>query len=741
MKVASKNIRKKQATSSSSAAMNSSSKDKNNKNKRKTASVLDSQVPAAATRPKKNSKRASTVGATTSTSILESPYRAIDIVCGRGCGRFAKSSGNLAYRQLVESSRWRYEEAEKHTKVNISAEIVKLVKAQPGTPRFLRSNSTTKVWEELSFKKSVEKTSQTFRDLRGKPLISPTKEEEAAAAILTQLTAKGKKEEEVAPSTRDPNAQQGEAMHAMHYEEQQEEAEEHELIKKQDSKPKDESVPPKAFRIVKDTDILFEKHGSPLLTHPGSQAFFRIVRFNQAKYHSCAGVKSQQGELAQTIVTMIQSQGGRFREKKITLNGSKKSTWRNMPSAKAVQKTLQALYQLLSNPDSKPDSNDFLGLCSWLSGKSLWELQSQDDSARSEDGILMPRLTDVLIGRDHGCSQHPGNLAFRWMAHYNRTRYTSCLSRREKVNLIETIVAMMQHQGARLVEQNALTKAWCEIPNIKAVTETSLALRRAASQSLQPLEADFQEICQSIISGASSSSKVGNTSRLQQSLQHKSVVQEAEKEPIVYYSNEIFDEPSFPDGKEVPVVYADEVSFHTPVLEPRLTISVSSMLALEPAISLGQPTSLLSSISFSADTDGSLSLGPCLIKTPSWFTAAPVTLVNTPSWFTAAPVTSEPFGRQASSSHPAMRTTPQRESSQHVPLPLLTCLMSATTEKWVDALYFLPDEKFATKHHAPAALADHRNDTHNALDVPSPPTFVGTQSFIAVWDTEKDDRK
>ena len=339
---------------------------------------------------------------------------------------------------------------------------------------------------------------------------------------------------------------------------------------------------------------------------------------------------------------------------------------------------------------------------------------------------MSPRLTDVLIGRDHGSSQHPGNLAFRWMAHYNRTRYTSCLSRREKVNLIETIVAMMQHQGTRLVEQNALTKTWCEISNIKAVTETSLALRRAASQCLQPLEADcYQDICQSIILGASSSSKVGNTSGLPQSVQHKSVVKEEEKEPIVY-SNEVFDEPSFPDGKEVPVFDADEVFFHTPILEPKLTISVSSILALEPAISLGQPTSLLSTISFSADPD--LSLGP--------------PLVNTLSWFTTTPATSEPFSRQASSSRPASRTIFQRESSQqHVPPPLLlTSLMSATTENWVDALYYLPDDKFATKHHAPTALADHSNNTHNALDAtPSPPAFVGTQSFIAVWDIEKEE--
>ena len=765
MKGASKNISKKQVASSPSAVMNSVKNNNNNNNnnkKRRIAIELVSEVTPAAHSKKKRKASCAAV----------EPPREIDIVCGRGCGRFARSPGNVAYRQLVDFSRWRYEEAEKHSKLDISRRIVQDIKAQPGIPRFLMENPTTRAWEELSYKKSVEKTSQTFRDLRTKPMVVHTPEEEAAAATLTKLTADGneddrkkakksrrKKNREAASSTVDLNGQQDAAIYAMHYKEA---AEAQELAKKQGGEPKDGFVPkafrmlpgltkkqgnpkdefvPKAFRtlpkmkaapsrhtsgVVRDTDILYGKYGLPVATHPGSQAFFRIVRFNQAYFHSCTGSKSQQNEVAQSIVNIIQRQGGRFLETKIILEKSKKSTWRDMPNAKAVQKTCQALYQLLSNSDSRPDSNDFLGLCSWLSGKSLLQLQAQDDRARLEGGIVIPpRLTDVLIGRDHVSSQHPGNLAFRWMAHYNRTRYTSCLSRREKVNLIETILAMMQHQGARLVEQNALTKAWCEISNIKSVTETSLALRRAASQTLQPLEADcYQEICQSIVLGASSSYKVGNTSGLPQSAQHKSVVKEEEKEPIVY-SNEVFDEPSFPDGKEVPVFHVDEVFFHTPVLEPKLTISVSSMLALEPAISFGQPTSLLSTISFSTDPD--LSLGP--------------PLVNTLSWFTTAPATSEPFGRQASSSRPATRTIFTRESSQqHVPPPLLTSLMSTTTENWVDALYYLPDEKFATKHHAPTALADPSNNTHNALDaIPSPPAFVRTQSSIAVWDIEKDE--
>ena len=132
------------------------SKDKDDKNNRKTASVEAEETPA--TRRKKKSKTTYAVG--------EAP-REIDIVCGRGCGHYARAPGNVSYRRLVGLSLSRYEKAEKHTKVELSREIVQVVKAQQGTPRFLMENPTTKVWEELSYTKSVAKTSQTFRDLLG----------------------------------------------------------------------------------------------------------------------------------------------------------------------------------------------------------------------------------------------------------------------------------------------------------------------------------------------------------------------------------------------------------------------------------------------------------------------------------------------------------------------------------------------------------------------------------------------
>jgi hypothetical protein len=104
--------------------------------------------------------------------------RSIDIVCG---GPFFRAPGNVAFSQLIERSVSRYEAADKNARMKINREIVELVKAQPGAPRFLTKNPTTGVWEELSFKKSVSKTSQTFRNFlpRSKPMSKATSDDES----------------------------------------------------------------------------------------------------------------------------------------------------------------------------------------------------------------------------------------------------------------------------------------------------------------------------------------------------------------------------------------------------------------------------------------------------------------------------------------------------------------------------------------------------------------------------------
>ena len=84
-----------------------------------------------------------------------------DIVCGRG-RTGARSPGNVAHRRLVGLSLSRYKKAGKRGKMEINREIVEHVKAQPGTPRFFEKNPTTIVWEELSYKKGLERHRKPF---------------------------------------------------------------------------------------------------------------------------------------------------------------------------------------------------------------------------------------------------------------------------------------------------------------------------------------------------------------------------------------------------------------------------------------------------------------------------------------------------------------------------------------------------------------------------------------------------
>jgi hypothetical protein len=55
---------------------------------------------------------------------------------------------------------------------------VELVKAQPGAPRFLKENPTTKIWEEMSFKDSMAKVQRTFRTFRSKTMSKATSDDE-----------------------------------------------------------------------------------------------------------------------------------------------------------------------------------------------------------------------------------------------------------------------------------------------------------------------------------------------------------------------------------------------------------------------------------------------------------------------------------------------------------------------------------------------------------------------------------
>jgi hypothetical protein len=109
-----------------------------------------------------------------------------DIICGRGCGRHSKAKGNLAFREMVLSMRDQYDKAERTKKANISKRVVDQFRKDKN--RFMSFDPVTKCWTEMSYKKSIEKTSQTFRDIRSKEEKSPSTTSFLSSSTTTTTT-------------------------------------------------------------------------------------------------------------------------------------------------------------------------------------------------------------------------------------------------------------------------------------------------------------------------------------------------------------------------------------------------------------------------------------------------------------------------------------------------------------------------------------------------------------------------
>lgn len=92
-----------------------------------------------------------------------------DIACGRSCGRLAHDAPNVKFKNLIKSLRDLYDNSVngRTDKRRLCQVVLDLVLEQGG--RFVQQCKSTKNnrWEELPYRKCLEKIGQTFRDLRG----------------------------------------------------------------------------------------------------------------------------------------------------------------------------------------------------------------------------------------------------------------------------------------------------------------------------------------------------------------------------------------------------------------------------------------------------------------------------------------------------------------------------------------------------------------------------------------------
>jgi hypothetical protein len=462
-----------------------------------------------------------------------------DVVCGRGCGNLGKSEGNLAFRQLVEMNIDKYEEAEKQCKVHISRMIVAEIRKRNG--KFLLYDLDNRTWNDMTDKKAVEKTSQTFRDLRSKPYVSalegskrtkPKKNHQGKPATETSTsksscptapsnvaatTVKATKKDvprsmkrlasTTTPRSRPRTINTKRASLSNN-------SNAHRAIKKPRTSSSADvvastSTVSRSFSQSsstleeiaiepQDTDILFGRCANANANakpHPGNRAFLQAIHYNQKRYFTSSNEQADQ--LCHTIVSTLLDEGARFLE----MDPSTK-LWTAMDWQQAVTRTsngFKLLPQEAKQRATAPSSFDFQDVCDFLIAAGIDG--SGVDLLQNHTG-LCARATDVIAGSSVHITVtklHPGNQAFAWIIDQHHALYTCSTVRSEKLHLSETIVATIQSQGGRFLQQNTTTRQWSELNSFQAVALAAHALRRGLrfelGTSILPGKITFRKLC------------------------------------------------------------------------------------------------------------------------------------------------------------------------------------------------------------------------------------------------------
>ena len=236
--------------------------------------------------------------------------------------------------------------------------------------------------------------------------------------------------------------------------------------------------------------------------HPG---YLRLLKLHSAKYLAASSQKNSNGTklLVQQLISWIQAQGIVTFYERSTEDQLRGYTFVQVqvPHHKMAQQMHFDFKQMVNTQQLPGERATFLDICHWMAGPHVRQtlLTSRSDLLPSEnfDDIMAPRYMDVCMGnRDHEHSCHLGNLAFRWVMDCCAGQMYAYSNGEQRAQLVESLVKEIQSQGVSFVDYSHSSNRWERIPDAKAVTETSLALRRAASQSLvYSAKANFASLC------------------------------------------------------------------------------------------------------------------------------------------------------------------------------------------------------------------------------------------------------
>jgi hypothetical protein len=111
-----------------------------------------------------------------------------DILLGRG-SRYNDHVGNQHYLRMVKHLKRAYVMCPKQKKGTYPLLIVKTIKRMSPPGRFLRYDSVSMLWYEVSFKKSVNRTRQSLRDGAPKIMKKIEEEEEEGSSVQEEVEA------------------------------------------------------------------------------------------------------------------------------------------------------------------------------------------------------------------------------------------------------------------------------------------------------------------------------------------------------------------------------------------------------------------------------------------------------------------------------------------------------------------------------------------------------------------------
>jgi len=386
-----------------------------------------------------------------------------DVLFGRG-GAVNTHPGNVFFRSQVTQHHQHYVKAQNHAEKSLVVRLIRdAIKARGG--RFLKCNTTSKVWYIVDERDATVKTMQSLRDVRTSNEageidgISPYPNEVFSSKHIT--TEGGSYHDSM----------DGNCNYDI----------EGKLVE-------DTSHADQATRMVSSDSIISTRLTSSSL--PSKKRPLKVEPMLMKSYmapslSSSESIENVKKRIKQHLTSSSTSRGSVLPSVTSTpaLNMSIRET--------AIPNAAHSLSSYRSNaitPAVSPSSNT--EHTNYLTKMSLHQQRQQlshaqqfaPDTDSNFQNITLLRPEDVLSGRGGGTNRHPGNIHFRRVVSEAQPNYVKS-RKKNKSSIARDIVQSIRNKNGRFLKFHPETGLWHDVGDKKATEKTSQALREGLAGS------------------------------------------------------------------------------------------------------------------------------------------------------------------------------------------------------------------------------------------------------------------